>query len=59
MAADAWATALIVTGRLKGAALARRHTLDALFLDREGGHLRASPVGRLFDTGQRIREQTT
>lgn len=57
MSADAWATALMVTGRLKGAALARRHTLDALFLDREGGHLRASSVGRLFVTGQRSLER--
>jgi len=49
MAADAWATALMVTGRLEGATLARRHNLDALFIDREGGHLRASRVGRLFE----------
>lgn len=59
MAADAWATALKVTGRMKGATLARRHNLDALFIDREGGHLREEHVGRLFHTGKRIKEQTT
>ncbi len=48
MAADAWATALMVTGRLDGAALARRHNLDALFLDREGENLLETRVGHLF-----------
>jgi len=59
MAADAWATALMVTGRKEGAILALRHNLDVLFIDRDGGHLRTSRVGRLFDTGQRSMEQTT
>ncbi|MDO9524569.1 MAG: FAD:protein FMN transferase [Gemmobacter sp.] len=49
MAADAWATALMVTGRLQGATLARRHNLDALFIDREGGQLCQTRVGRLFE----------
>jgi len=47
----------MVTGRLEGATLTRRHNLDALFIDREGGHLRASCVGRLFDAGQNTSEQ--
>jgi len=59
MAADAWATALMVTGRMKGATLARRYNLGALFIDREGGHLREEHVGRLFHTGQRSIKQTT
>lgn len=50
MAADAWATALMVRGRLEGAEMARRHNLDALFINREGDHLRETQVGRLFET---------
>lgn len=50
MAADAWATALMVKGSLEGAKLARRYNLDALFIDREGDHLRETRVGRLFET---------
>jgi len=49
----------MVTGRLEGATLTRRHNLDALFIDREGGHLRGSRAGRLFEAGKRIMEQTT
>jgi FAD:protein FMN transferase len=49
MAADAWATALMVRGSLEGANLARRHNLAALFIDREGDHLRDTKVGRLFE----------
>ncbi|MFG1462507.1 FAD:protein FMN transferase [Xanthobacter sp. DSM 24535] len=49
MAADAWATALMVRGRLEGVELARRQNLDALFIDREGDRLRETPVGRLFE----------
>lgn len=49
MAADAWATALMVKGSLEGAALARRYNLDALFIDREGDQLREIRVGRLFE----------
>jgi thiamine biosynthesis lipoprotein len=48
--ADAWATALMVKGSLEGATLARRYPLDALFIDREGDHLRETRVGRLFET---------
>jgi FAD:protein FMN transferase len=48
MEADAWATALTVKGSLEGAAMARRMGLDALFLDRDEGGLRATIVGRLF-----------
>ncbi|SLN78013.1 Thiamine biosynthesis lipoprotein ApbE precursor [Roseisalinus antarcticus] len=48
--ADAWATALIVKGSLEGAILARKCNLSALFLDREGDHLRETRVGRLFET---------
>lgn len=48
-AADAWATALMVAGSLEGARLARRHGLDALFIDREGDQLRETRVGRLFE----------
>lgn len=47
--ADAWATALMVLGPERGAELARRHRLDALFLLRDDdGHARGAGVGRLF-----------
>lgn len=47
--ADAWATALMVLGPDKGAALARRSGLDALFLLRDDeGSARGVGVGRLF-----------
>lgn len=49
MAADAWATALMVRGSLEGAELARRNNLEALFIDREGDHFRDTRVGRLFE----------
>lgn len=48
MAADAWATALMVRGSLEGAEMARRYNIDALFIDREGEHFRETKVGRLF-----------
>ncbi len=48
--ADAWATALMVKGSLEGAMLAFRCNLNALFIDREGDHLRETRVGRLFET---------
>lgn len=48
--ADAWATALMVQGSLEGAKMARKHHLNALFIDREGDHLRETRVGRLFET---------
>jgi thiamine biosynthesis lipoprotein len=47
--ADAWATALMVLGPDRGAALARQTGLDALFLLRDdGGRARGVGVGRLF-----------
>lgn len=49
-AADAWATALMVRGSLEGAEIARRHAIDALFMDREGDNLRETRVGRLFES---------
>jgi thiamine biosynthesis lipoprotein len=50
MLADAWATALMVLGSTKGAAMARRHNLTALFLDRDGDLFRETRVGDLFNT---------
>ncbi|GAA6201939.1 FAD:protein FMN transferase [Aquicoccus sp. SU-CL01552] len=48
--ADAWATALMVLGPEKGAALAKTRELDALFLLRNAnGSTREVGVGRLFD----------
>jgi len=50
--ADAWATALMVRGAKKGAELARRIGLDALFLLRDAAHgVRAVGVGPLFEHG--------
>lgn len=49
MAADAWATALMVLGSEKGARLARIFGLDVLFLDQAEDGLRSTPVGRLFE----------
>lgn len=47
--ADAWATALMVLGAERGAALARERGLDALFLMRDaGGQITARPAGKLF-----------
>ncbi len=51
VAADAWATALMVRGSLEGAEMARTHSLDALFIDREGDSLRETKVGPLFESG--------
>lgn len=49
MAADAWATALMVRGSRDGAELARRQQLDALFIDRDGDQLRETRIGPLFE----------
>jgi len=38
----------MVTGRLEGAALARRYNLEALFIDREGENLLETRIGPLF-----------
>lgn len=47
--ADAWATALMVLGTERGAALATKRSLDALFLLRDDdGNPRGVGVGRLF-----------
>ncbi len=47
--ADAWATALTVLGPDAGAAYARKHGCEALFLVRDdAGGISALPVGRLF-----------
>lgn len=47
--ADAWATALMVLGSDRGAALARARGLDALFLLRDGdGAIQSCGVGPLF-----------
>ncbi|MFC2967123.1 FAD:protein FMN transferase [Acidimangrovimonas pyrenivorans] len=48
MAADAWATALMVRGAEAGMALAARQGLNALFLERAGAGLRPRAVGPLF-----------
>jgi thiamine biosynthesis lipoprotein len=55
--ADAWATALMVRGAVEGKALARKHTLDALLIDREGDQLRETGVGRLFEAGPGVGRQ--
>ncbi|CAN5538732.1 FAD:protein FMN transferase [soil metagenome] len=47
--ADAWATACMVKGSLEGQRLALRGNLSALFIDREGHHLRETRVGRVFE----------
>ena len=46
MDADAWATALIVSGQRKGTALAKEHGLTALFIERDGDSLRQTHVDR-------------
>jgi FAD:protein FMN transferase len=51
MAADAWATVLMVKGSAEGAELARQIGLNALFVEREGDGLRQTPVGPLFEPG--------
>jgi len=48
MAADAWATALMVKGSVEGAQMARSFNLNALFIDRDAERLRETRVGRLF-----------
>ena len=46
MAADAWATALLVAGESDGPALAEANGLDALFVLRDGEDLLELPLGR-------------
>ncbi|MFM8747210.1 MAG: FAD:protein FMN transferase [Aestuariivirga sp.] len=51
-AADAWATALMVLGPERGAALAKQRGLDALFLVRDSrGGAEDLPLGKLFAAG--------
>ena len=55
--ADAWATALMVLGPEKGAALAQAHGLDALFLlHQPGGSISAVGVGSIFAGTDAINE---
>lgn len=51
MAADAWATALMVLGSQEGEKMAQAHQLDALFIDRAGEDFRETPVGAVFRQG--------
>jgi len=53
MAADAWATVLMVKGSSEGSELARQMRLNALFVERDGGGLRQTPVGPLFEPADR------
>lgn len=54
MEADAWATALMVQGSEAGARTARARNLNALFIERDAGRLRQTPVGPLFGAGRDI-----
>lgn len=51
MSADAWATALLVSGPVHGLALAQRMGLEALFLLRRDGRWVEMGVGRFAATG--------
>lgn len=53
MAADAWATVLMVKGSQEGAELARQMRLNALFVERDGDGLRQTPIGSLFEPADR------
>ncbi|MCC0036010.1 MAG: FAD:protein FMN transferase [Hoeflea sp.] len=53
MAADAWATVLMVKGSSEGVELARRMRLNALFVERDGDGLRQTPVGPFFEAVDR------
>lgn len=53
MAADAWATVLMVKGIGEGVELARQMQLNALFVERDGDGLRQTPVGPLFEPADR------
>lgn len=44
MEADAWATALMVRGQQKGAAMAKAHGLTAIFIHRDGSELRQTRI---------------
>jgi len=58
MIADAWATAMMVLGRERGAALARSIGLSVLFLEREGRELvRTTAIGPAFTAASGDRAQ--
>ncbi|MGD9880868.1 MAG: FAD:protein FMN transferase [Reyranella sp.] len=48
MDADAWATALMVLGPAEGTALAEKHGLDALLVERSAGKLDQFRIGPVF-----------
>jgi thiamine biosynthesis lipoprotein len=50
MEADAWSTALMVLGPTDGKALAEKHGIDVLFVERCDGTLRQIGIGRTFGT---------
>lgn len=49
MNADAWSTALMVLGSTEGRALAEKHGLDALLVERSDGKLTQIGIGRVFE----------
>ena len=49
MDADAWSTALMVLGPGEGRALAQKHDLDALLVERRDGTLIQIGIGRVFE----------
>lgn len=51
IAADAWATALLVAGEVDGPALAEARKLDAVFLLRDQGTIRVLGTGAFANTG--------
>jgi ApbE family protein len=51
MEADAWATALMVTGKTAGMTFAKARGLNALFIMRSGSGLEQCPVGPVFASG--------
>lgn len=53
MDADAWATAFLVLGPVKGKALAQKQGLDALFIQRRDETFTEIPVGPLFECAGR------
>ncbi|MBI1216983.1 MAG: FAD:protein FMN transferase [Rhodobacteraceae bacterium] len=54
MAADAWATALLVAGEDAAPDLARRNGLDALFVLRDGPELRQFSIGPRLEARQAV-----
>lgn len=58
MDADAWATALMVLGAVKGKTLALKQGLDALFIQRTGEELVQIAVGPVFGLAHEDRVET-